>query len=82
MVCDYTLRDQMVSDNYGVMITTRLSALKCEYSNVKYLTITNPPDKRKLGFVWRKNAVFTQAMQKFYDFAGAFYDNIKPADYL
>ena len=76
MVCDYTLRDQMVSDNYGVMVTTRLSALKCEYKNVKYLTITNPPDKRKLGFVWRRNAVFTQAMKKFCDFAASFYNSI------
>ena len=76
MVCDYTLRDQMVSENYGVMVTTKLSALKCEYQNVKYIPITNPPDKRKLGFVWRKNMVFTEAMKKFFDFAGPFYENL------
>ena len=76
MVCDYTLRDQMVSENHGVMVTTKLSALKCDYDNVKYLTITTPSEKRKLGFVWRKNTVFTTAMKKFFDFAGTFYDNL------
>jgi len=76
MVCDYTLRDQMVSENHGVMVTTRLSAIKCEYKNVRYLTITNPPAKRKLGFIWRKNTVFTPAMKNFYDCGIEFYENI------
>ena len=76
MVCDYTLRDRMVSENHGIMVTTRLSALKCDYSNVKFLTITNPSEKRKLGIVWRKNMVFSSAMKKFIDFAGEFYTNL------
>ena len=76
MVCDYTLRDRMVSENHGIMITTKLSAMQCDYSNVKYLTITNPAEKRKLGLVWRKNLVFSSAMQKFFDFAVEFYGNL------
>ena len=76
MVCDYTLRDQMVSENHGIMVTTRLSAIKCEFKNVRYITITNPPVKRKLGFVWRKNAVFTPAMKNFYDCGIEFYEKL------
>lgn len=77
MVCDYTLRDRMVSENHGVMVTTRLSAIKCEFKDdVDYITITNPPVKRKLGFVWRKNAVFTPAMKNFYDCGIEFYEKL------
>jgi len=76
MVCDYTLRDQMVSENHGIMVTTRLSAIKCEFKNVRHITITNPPAKRKLGFVWRKNAVFTPAMKNFYDCGIEFYEKL------
>lgn len=75
MVCDYTLRDRMVAENHGVMITTRLSALKCEFKeDVRYMKIVWPPVKRKLGFVWRKNAVFTPAMKNFYDCGVEFYE--------
>ena len=77
MVCDYTLRDQMVADNHGVMVTTRLSALKSEHKNLRYITLSNPASKRKLGLVWRKNMVFTTAMKQFYDCGVEFYENFK-----
>lgn len=78
MVCDYTIRDQMVAENHGVMITTRLSALKCEFQDdVRYIKITDPPVKRKLGFVWRKNAVFTPAMKNFYECGIEFYNKFQ-----
>ena len=76
MVCDYTLRDRMVSEKHGVSITTRLAAEKTEVTGVKYLTITNPPEKRKLGLVWRRGRLLSDSVQKFCDTAREFYRNI------
>ena len=76
MVCDYTLRDQMVAENHGVSVTTKLAAQKTEEKNVTYIPITWPAEKRKLGLVWRRGRVFSQSMQKFYDVACAFYRDI------
>lgn len=77
MVCDYTLRDQMVSENHGVSITTKLAAQKTESRNVTYVPITWPAEKRKLGLVWRRGKVFSPSMQKFHDVACEFYRNIR-----
>ena len=76
MTCDYTLRDQMVSEGHGVSITTRLGAQKSNVSGTVAIPITFPADKRKLGLVWRKNRVFSTPMEKFYDVANRFYSDI------
>lgn len=76
MVCDYTLRDRMVSENHGVSVTTRLAAEKTEVKDVSYLIIRDPPVKRKLGLVWRKGREFSLPMQKFFDTARDFYRDI------
>lgn len=73
MECDYTLRDQMVIENYGISITTRASAESVDSDQVAILSITKPKKKRILGLVWRKNLVFTPAMKKFADFACDYY---------
>lgn len=73
MTCDYTLRDQMVSEGHGVSITTRLGAQKSNVSGTVAIPITFPADKRKLGLVWRKNRVFSNPMERFYDVAKGFY---------
>lgn len=84
MTCDYTLRDLMVSKNYGISITTMRSAKECSLPDVCFCKIIKPADKRKLGLVWRKNdKPFTSAMQKFYDLAIKMYncsENDKIAD--
>ena len=76
MVCDYTLRDQMVAENHGVSITTKLAAQKTEARDVTYVPITWPAEKRRLGLVWRRGRVFSQSMQKFHDVACEFYRDI------
>ena len=76
MVCDYTLRDQMVSDKHGVSLTTKLAAKKTEAKNVRYVTVINPTEKRRLGLVWRRGKLLSDSMQKFCDTARDFYLNI------
>ena len=76
MVCDYTLRDQMVAENHGVSITTKLAAQKTEARDVTFVPITWPAEKRRLGLVWRRGRVFSQSMQKFHDVACEFYRDI------
>jgi DNA-binding transcriptional LysR family regulator len=75
MTCDYTLRDQMAADGHGVSITTELAALKSDVKGVVHIPISFPAEKRKLGLVWRKNRVFTDPMDKFYDASVRFYSD-------
>lgn len=75
MTCDYTLRDQMAADGHGVSITTELAALKSDVKGVVHIPISFPGEKRKLGLVWRKNKVFSDPMEKFYDVALRFYSD-------
>ena len=77
MICDYTLRDQMVIENYGISVTTKLSAMQCKSDKVTYAVITEPSQRRKLGIAWKKNTVFTKSMQLFYDFAKEYYEDLK-----
>lgn len=79
MECDYTLRDQMVIENYGVSITTRTSAESLDSDQVTVLAITRPKKERILGLVWRKNLVFTPAMKKFHDFACWYFTSAEEA---
>ena len=76
MVCDYTLRDRMVSEKHGVSLTTKLAAKKTEVKNVRYVTVVNPTEKRRLGLVWRRGKLLSGSMQKFCDTARDFYLNI------
>ena len=76
MVCDYTLRDRMVSEKHGVSLTTKLAAKKTEVKNVKYITVINPTEKRRLGLVWRRGKLLSDSMQKFCNTAKEFYLNI------
>ena len=75
MTCDYTLRDQMAADGHGVSITTELAALKSDVKGVVHIPLSFPGEKRKLGLVWRKNKVFSDPMEKFYDVALRFYSD-------
>ena len=76
MECDYTLRDQMVIENYGISITTKASAESVDSDQVTAMAITKPKKKRILGLVWRKNLVFTPAMKKFCDFACRYFSSV------
>ena len=75
MTCDYTLRDQMAADGHGVSITTQLAAQKSGIRDVAHIPISFPLVKRKLGLVWRKNRVFSDPMEKFYDASIRFYSD-------
>mgnify|MGYP007060432342 CR=1 FL=1 len=55
MICDYTLRDQMVIENYGISVTTKLSAMQCKSDKVTYAVITEPSQRRKLGIAYHDN---------------------------
>lgn len=73
MECDYTLRDQMVIDNYGVSVTTRTSCESLDSDQVTALSITYPEKKRMLGLVYRKKVFFTPPMEAFLKFAKEYY---------
>lgn len=73
MEVDYTLRDEMVEQNYGVSITTERSAKKTRAKNVSYLHITYPPFRRKLGLVWNDGMVFSPSVEKFRKYALDYY---------
>lgn len=76
MTCDYTLRDQMAAEGHGVSVTTQLGAHKSSVKGVVAIPITYPAEKRRLGLVWRKNRVFSEPMEKFYQVANRFYSDM------
>lgn len=80
MECDYTLRDEMVDLNYGISVTTTLSATNCTLPNVTHVEIVYPPLKRQLGLAWNKLVSFNRAMTCFRDFSVDFYADYKPGD--
>lgn len=67
--CDYTLRDQMVIENYGISVTTRKSAQSVDSDETRIVDISFPAEKRVLGLVWVSGLAFTAAMRAFFDFA-------------
>lgn len=68
MTCDYTLRDLMVAKDYGISVTTKRAAQRCDFPEVTFCKIADPVEKRRLGLVWRHNDKgFSEPMQKFYD---------------
>ncbi len=75
MTCDYTLRDQIAADGHGVSVTTQLGAQKSGVTGTVHIPITFPAEKRKLGLVWRKNRVFSNPMEKFFDVTNRFYSD-------
>ena len=79
MVCDYTLRDQMVAEGHGIAVTTRSSAQQTQVKNVTWLPITHPSEKRKLGLVWRRGKTFSDAMDRFYEVTCQFYQDNPPS---
>ncbi|MBQ7625347.1 MAG: LysR family transcriptional regulator [Clostridia bacterium] len=73
MEVDYTLRDEMVSQNYGVSVTTRRSAEKAPFKNVTFLPLSFPRTRRALGLVRVENGALSPAAEKFCAFAEEYY---------
>ena len=73
LICDYTLREEMVIAGYGISITTLRSAEHNTNEVLTYARITNPPDKRILGLAWNKILPFTKAMEQFYHHITRYY---------
>ena len=71
-----TCLKKLIADGHGISITTRLAAQKAEVKNVTYIPISYPAEKRLLGLVWRKNQVFSPAMQHFFNAAKEFYSRL------
>ena len=77
MTCDYTLRDQMVAAGHGVSVTTKMGVYLGRVPGTVPIPLSFPTEKRKLGLVWRKNRVFSNTMETFYETARAFYADTK-----
>lgn len=73
MEVDYTLRDEMVSLNYGISVTTARSAARTAFDNVKPVRIASPGLRRALGLVRLNSPVCKDAARVFMDFAADFY---------
>lgn len=67
--CDYTLRKDLVNDNYGIAITTH-SAYDAKFwgDHVSFVRISDDFVKRKLALVWNPHKHFSSAANSFRDF--------------
>ncbi len=66
--CDYTLREQMVAQGYGISFSTDHALRWLQAPDVVSVPISDPDIVRTYQLIWKKNRPFTAAMQKFYDF--------------
>lgn len=67
--CDYTLRKDLVNDNYGIALTTH-SAYEAKFwgDNLSFVRISDDFATRKLAIVWNLKKHFSTAALCFRDF--------------
>jgi len=68
MECDYTLREQMVAQGYGISFSTEHALRWLDRDDVVPVRIGDPGIFRRYQLIWKKSRPFTPAMQNFYDF--------------
>jgi DNA-binding transcriptional LysR family regulator len=66
--CDYTLREQMVEQGYGISFSTEYALRWLDNDNVVPVRIEGPGICRQYQLIWKKDRAFSPIMQKFYDF--------------
>lgn len=66
--CDYTLREQMVAQGYGISFSTEYALRWLDNDAVAPVRISDPGIRRIYQLIWKKSRPFTPIMQKFHDF--------------
>lgn len=66
--CDYTLREQMVAQGYGISFSTDYALRWMDDDSVVYVRIADPGIRRIYQLIWKKDRPFTPVMKKFYDY--------------
>ncbi len=70
--CDYTLREKMVAQGYGISFSTEYAIRWLEADDVTPVRLADPGIKRIYQLIWKKGRSFTPTMKKFYDFTTHF----------
>lgn len=70
--CDYTLREKMVAQGYGISFSTEYAIRWLETEGVCAVRIADPGVTRIYQLIWKKKRPFTPTMKKFYDFTTRF----------
>lgn len=66
--CDYTLREKMVAQGYGISFSTEHAIRWLDAEGIVAVRIADPEVKRIYQLIWKKKRLFTPIMQKFYGF--------------
>jgi len=66
--CDYTLREQMVAQGYGISFSTEYALRWLDNDTVVPVRISDPGIRRIYQLIWKKSRPFTPIMKKFHDF--------------
>lgn len=66
--CDYTLREQMVAQGYGISFSTEYALRWLDNDAVVPVRIADPEVRRIYELIWKKSRPFTPIMKKFHDF--------------
>ncbi len=80
--CDYSLREAMVTNNYGVSLTTKRSSLIAPNPDIVALDIDYPDIKRSIYIAWKSGRIMYTSMQDFYNFALDYYSSYNNVEYF
>jgi len=72
--CDYTLREQMVAQGYGISFSTEYALRWLDNDAVVPVRISDPGIQRIYQLIWKKSRPFTPIMKKFHDFTITYLD--------
>lgn len=74
--CDYTLRKDLVNDNYGIAISTQ-TAYNAQFwgDSIAFVRISDDFAKRKLALTWNSRKHFTSAALSFREFLMSYAKN-------
>ena len=74
--CDYTLREKMVAQGYGISFSTGPAIRWLDTQGVVPVRIADPNVQRIYQLIWKRKRSFTPIMQRFYDFTANYIDSL------
>ncbi|NCB42728.1 MAG: LysR family transcriptional regulator [Clostridia bacterium] len=70
--CDYTLREKMVAQGYGISFSTEPAIRWLDAEGIVPVRIADSNVQRIYQLIWKKKRAFTPIMQKFYAFTASY----------
>jgi DNA-binding transcriptional LysR family regulator len=70
--CDYTLREKMVAQGYGISFSTEPAIRWLNTEGIVPIRLADQNVQRIYQLIWKKKRIFTPIMKRFYDFTTSY----------